>query len=146
MPVWVEVPRFMYGIPGNERRGFKIADDSRGPDFDPTNGERLVSPEGLKAAREYIAMRFPALARAPVVETRVCQYENSPDHDFLVDRHPGAGNAWLVGGGSGHGFKHGPALGELVAQNVLGERPVEPLFSYARLKKFPKGSEEGRKA
>jgi len=138
MPVWVEVPRFMYGIPGNERRGFKIADDSRGPDFDPTNGERLASPEGLKAAREYIAMRFPALARAPVVETRVCQYENSPDHDFLVDRHPGAGNAWLVGGGSGHGFKHGPALGELVAQNVLGEKPVEPLFSYARLKAFPR--------
>ena len=90
-------------------------------------------------------MRFPALARAPVVETRVCQYENSPDHDFLVDRHPRAGNAWLVGGGSGHGFKHGPALGELVAQNVLGEKPVEPLFSYARLKGFPRSSEEGRK-
>ena len=143
MPVWVEVPRFMYGIPGNERRGFKIADDSRGPDFDPTNGERLASPEGLKAAREYIAMRFPALARAPLVETRVCQYENSPDHDFLVDRHPGAGNAWLVGGGSGHGFKHGPALGELVAQNVLGEKPVEPLFSYARLKAFPR-TQEGK--
>jgi glycine/D-amino acid oxidase-like deaminating enzyme len=141
MPVWVEVPRFMYGIPGNERRGFKIADDSRGPDFDPTNGERLASPESLKAAREYVAMRFPALARAPVVETRVCQYENSPDHDFLVDRHPGAGNAWLVGGGSGHGFKHGPALGELVAQNVLGEKPVEPLFSYARLKAFPRPKE-----
>src|SRR6185295_5559789 len=138
MPVWVEVPRFWYGIPGNERRGFKIADDSRGPDFEPTNGERLASPEGLKAAREYVAMRFPALAKAPVVETRVCQYENSPDHDFLVDRHPFAANLWLVGGGSGHGFKHGPALGELAASNVLGEKPVEPLFSYARLKKFPK--------
>jgi glycine/D-amino acid oxidase-like deaminating enzyme len=142
MPVWVEVPRFMYGIPGNERRGFKIADDSRGPDFDPTDGERVPSVEGLKAAREYVAMRFPALARAPVVETRVCQYENSPDHDFLVDRHPGAANAWLVGGGSGHGFKHGPALGELVAQNVLGEKPVEPLFSYARLKAFPRRPSE----
>jgi glycine/D-amino acid oxidase-like deaminating enzyme len=76
------------------------------------------------------------------VETRVCQYENSPDHDFLVDRHPRAENAWLVSGGSGHSFKHGPAPGELVAANVLGEKPVEPLFSYARLKKFPRRPSE----
>jgi len=149
MPVWVEVPRFLYGIPGNERRGFKIADDARGSDFDPTSGDRAAGAEGLKVAREYIAMRFPALAKAPLVETRVCQYENSPDHDFLVDRHPRVQNAWLVGGGSGHGFKHGPALGELVASNVLGEKPVEPLFSYARLKKFPRTDkglpEEGKK-
>jgi glycine/D-amino acid oxidase-like deaminating enzyme len=99
----------------------------------------------LKTAREYLAIRFPALAKAPLLETRVCQYENTPDHDFLVDLHPRARNAWLVGGGSGHGFKHGPALGELVAQNVLGEKPVEPLFSYARLKTFPRSAEEGRK-
>jgi glycine/D-amino acid oxidase-like deaminating enzyme len=138
MPVWVEVPRFFYGIPGNERRGFKIADDARGPRFDPTSGERTPSPERLRDAREYIARRFPALKGAPVVESRVCQYENSPDHHFLVDRHPEAGNLWLVGGGSGHGYKHGPALGELAAANVLGEKPLEPLFSYARLKKFPR--------
>jgi sarcosine oxidase len=67
-----------------------------------------------------------------VLESRVCQYENSPDHHFLVDRHPEAGNVWLVGGGSGHGFKHGPALGELVAGNVLEEKPPEPLFSLRR--------------
>ena len=83
MPVWVEVPRFMYGIPGNERRGFKIADDSRGPDFDPTNGERLASPEGLKAAREYVAMRFPALRKAPlarVTSLSIRELARSPLH------------------------------------------------------------------
>ena len=138
MPVWVEVPRFFYGIPGNERRGFKIADDARGPQFDPTTGDRTPSPERLRDAREYIAMRFPPLKDAPLVESRVCQYENTPDHHFLVDRHPETGNVWLIGGGSGHGYKHGPALGELAAANVLGEKPLEPLFSYARLKKFPK--------
>ncbi len=132
MPVWIEVPRFWYGIPGNERRGFKIADDTRGARFDPTDGDRQPSPEAVKAARDYATMRFPALAGAPVLESRVCQYENSPDHHFLVDRHPEAENVWLVGGGSGHGFKHGPALGELVAGNVLGERPLEPLFSLRR--------------
>jgi glycine/D-amino acid oxidase-like deaminating enzyme len=134
LPVWVETPRFFYGIPGNERRGFKIADDARGAPFDPTSGDRTPSAEGLKSAREYIARRFPALAGAPLLESRVCQYENSPDHHFIVDRHPEAGNVWIVGGGSGHGFKHGPALGELVAGNVLGEKPIEPLFSLSRFR------------
>jgi glycine/D-amino acid oxidase-like deaminating enzyme len=65
----------------------------------------------------------------------VCQYENSTDGDYLIDRHPEAANLWLVGGGSGHGFKHGPAVGELVAANVLGDKPPEPAFSLARLAK-----------
>jgi len=56
---------------------------------------------------------------APLVETRVCQYENTTDHNFIVDRHPANGNVWIVGGGSGHGFKHGPALGEMAARLVL---------------------------
>lgn len=131
-PVWVEVPRFFYGIPGNDRRGFKIADDARGAPFDPTDGERLASPEGLRSAREYLARRFPALSNAPLLESRVCQYENSPDHHFVIDRHPEAGNAWIAGGGSGHGFKHGPAVGEVVARAVLGERTPDPLFSLSR--------------
>jgi glycine/D-amino acid oxidase-like deaminating enzyme len=135
MPVWVETPRFFYGIPGNERRGFKIADDSRGPAFDPTSGDRTASAEGLKSAREYVARRFPALASAPLVESRVCQYENSTDHHFIVDRHPEAANVWILGGGSGHGFKHGPAVGELAAGNVLGERPPEPFFALSRFAK-----------
>jgi glycine/D-amino acid oxidase-like deaminating enzyme len=135
MPVWVETPRFFYGIPGNERRGFKIADDARGPAFDPTSGDRTPSAEGLRTAREYVARRFPALASAPLVEARVCQYENSTDHHYIVDRHPDAANVWIAGGGSGHGFKMGPAIGELVAGNVLGEKPPEPLFSLSRFAK-----------
>ncbi len=132
-PVWVEIPRFYYGIPGNERRGFKIADDARGEPIDPTTAERVVTPETLKAARDWIAFRFPALADAPLLESRVCQYENSPDHHFILDRHPEASNLWIVGGGSGHGFKHGPAMGERVAKTVLGQRPVDPFFGLNRL-------------
>ncbi len=131
-PVWVEVPRFFYGIPGNDRRGFKIADDARGEPFDPTDGERLASAEGLRAAREYVTRRFPPLANAPLVETRVCQYENSADSHFIIDRHPGAGNVWIAGGGSGHGFKHGPAVGEIVARAVSEEKAPDPLFSLTR--------------
>jgi len=73
------------------------------------------------------------LKGAPLVEARVCQYENSPDEHFIIDRHPAAANAWLVGGGSGHGFKHGPAVGELVAKLVLAEEAAPPEFRLSRL-------------
>lgn len=136
MPVWVDFgPRLFYGIPGNEGRGFKVADDSRGAPFDPTGGDRVASAEGLRAAREFLGRRFPALKGAPLTESRVCQYENTADHRFLLDRHPGAANAWIAGGGSGHGFKMGPAVGERVANLVLGRAKVDPFFGLARLTK-----------
>ena len=136
LPVWADHrDRFIYGIPGNEGRGFKIADDTRGVDFDPTTGERVVDAEGLKAIREYLGFRFPALKDAPLLESRVCQYENTPDDHFLVDRHPAAENIWLVGGGSGHGFKHGPALGEMVAELVMEDKNPAALFRLGRAAK-----------
>lgn len=131
MPVWID-NRF-YGIPGNEGRGFKIADDANGALFDPTSGNRMPTLEGLQGARNYLAFRFPALKGAPLVEARVCQYENTPDGRFIIDRHPRAENMWLVGGGSGHGFKHGPAVGERVAGLVLGEKSVDHFFALSRL-------------
>jgi len=133
-PVWVDNgERFIYGIPGNERRGFKVADDTRGPEIDPTTEQRLPSAEGLARARELLRRRFPGLAGAPLVESRVCQYEQSPDGDFILDRHPLADNVWLAGGGSGHGFKMAPAVGEHVARLVLGTAEPEPKFSLGRL-------------
>jgi sarcosine oxidase len=125
LPVWGDHgDRFFYGIPGSNRRGFKVADDTRGTSFDPTTGERVISQATLKRAREYLAFRFPAMKNAPLIESRVCQYEQTPDSHFIMDRHPRMDNVWLLGGGSGHGFKHGPALGEQLAELVLkdGER------------------------
>ena len=119
----------MYGIPGNQGRGFKVADDTRGPEFDPTSGERVVSEERLGLARKYLAFRFPGMKDAPLLETRVCQYEQTPDSHFILDRHPAMENVWIVGGGSGHGFKHGPAVGEYAAARILGRGEVEPRFS-----------------
>jgi glycine/D-amino acid oxidase-like deaminating enzyme len=121
------------GIPGNEWRGFKVADDTRGPVIDPTTESRVQSPEALKTARDYLAYRFPDLKGAPVLEARVCQYEQSPDEHFIIDRHPGASNVWIIGGGSGHGFKHGPALGELVARLVLSGGAPDEQFRLSRL-------------
>jgi glycine/D-amino acid oxidase-like deaminating enzyme len=136
MPVWGDHrDRFMYGIPGNQGRGFKVADDTRGPEFNPTSGDRTVSAEGLRTVREYLAFRFPALKDAPLLESRVCQYENSPDNNFIIDRHPRHENVWLLGGGSGHGFKHGPALGEMVAGLVMEHKVPDTLFTLARFAK-----------
>ena len=86
----------------------------------PTSTSGSSRRRGVERVRAFLARRFPALAAAPLVETRVCQYENTSNGDFLIDRHPDADNAWLVGGGSGHGFKHGPAVGEYVAERLLG--------------------------
>ena len=133
MPVWADHHgRFRYGIPGSDRRGFKIADDTRGPDFDPTAGERVITPETLKDLRKYVAFRFPALKNAPLIETRVCQYEQTPDSHFIVDRHPANQNVWILGGGSGHGFKHGPAVGEMMAELILKNREPQAIWGLKR--------------
>ncbi len=141
MPVWGDHlsvehgNRFFYGIPGSDRRGFKVADDTRGKAFDPTSGERVVTPATLKRVREYLAFRFPGMKDAPLIETRVCQYEQTPDSHFIVDRHPRMENVWLVGGGSGHGFKHGPGLGEKMAGLILKGGEAGKLWRLSRFAK-----------
>jgi glycine/D-amino acid oxidase-like deaminating enzyme len=138
LPVWVHMgERLVYGVPAHERRGLKVADDTAGDEVDPTAMERVPSAAGLARARAILRERFPALAGAPLVEARVCQYEASSDGHFLVDRHPQFENVWLVGGGSGHGFKMGPALGEHVAALIQGRTAVHPLFAYGRLRPRP---------
>lgn len=134
IPTWIDNgAKFFYGIPGNQWRGFKLACDERGPDFDPTDGERRISEEMLHEVRSYMDNRFPEMRGAPLLETRVCQYENSLDQNFILDKHPEAGNAWILGGGSGHGFKHGPALGVKAANAVLEKQKMEAELSLQRL-------------
>ena len=133
LPVWLEVgDRLVYGIPGNANRGFKIADDAPGRPFDPVSGSRLVTDDDVGGIRRHLARRFPALASAPCIGTEVCQYESTPDSHFIVDRHPAAPNVWILGGGSGHGFKMGPVIGEIAASAILGAEAPDPTFSIAR--------------
>ena len=129
-PTWLDVNKLMYGIPDIEGRGFKVASDQHGAAVDPDSIER-VAGETLPLVRDYLRHRFPGLRDAPVIESRVCQYENSSNGDFLIDRHPDFDNVWLAGGGSGHGFKHGPALGEYVARLVLDGGQTDARFSLA---------------
>jgi glycine/D-amino acid oxidase-like deaminating enzyme len=132
-PCWWDNVNDYYGVPGNEWRGFKVGEDAATESFDPTCGDRMPREESLGAMREFLAMRFPTLAGAPVLESRVCQYEMTPDRNLIVDRHPQADHVFLAGGGSGHGYKLGAALGERIAEIVLGKRALDPFFSLKRL-------------
>ena len=136
LPAWIDFNDLVYSIPNVDGRGLKIAIDAHGPEFDPDRGERVVTTSGLNAVREYLAQRVPRLANAPITETRVCQYENTSNGDFLIDKHPEFENVWLVGGGSGHGFKHGPAVGEYAAEIITGRGTPQPRFSLATKQRF----------
>jgi sarcosine oxidase len=131
MPTWIDFGAEIYGIPDLESKGFKCAIDQHGPKFDPDTGERTVTAESTAQVKAFVAERFPALKGAPIVASEVCQYENSSNGDFLIDRHPKHSNVWLVGGGSGHGYKHGPALGAYVADRITKGGAVDVKFSLA---------------
>jgi glycine/D-amino acid oxidase-like deaminating enzyme len=141
LPVWLDFgERLFYGIPSSHaREAFKIADDTPGPAFDPTSGDRRPSSEDVGGARAFLARRFPELANAPLVASEVCQYESTPDAHFIVDRHPTSSNVWIVGGGSGHGYKMGPAVGELVARTLIADADVDSRFALERFSSPPTG-------
>jgi glycine/D-amino acid oxidase-like deaminating enzyme len=126
MPVWLMGN--YYGIPALEGRGFKIAEDEVGPPFEPDSGDRIPSEALAQRVRRQLALRFPAMNGAPLLEARVCQYESTPDGHLLLDRHPAWENVWLVGGGSGHSFKLGPKIGSVttaIALGTAGQLPPE---------------------
>ncbi|MDX2153712.1 MAG: FAD-dependent oxidoreductase [Bryobacteraceae bacterium] len=135
MPCWVDEtePGMPYGLPDMESHGVKLGWHEQGESFDPDSGERVVGQSEVESARTFLGARFPPLAGAPLVGARVCQYENTGTGDFVIDRHPELRNVWLVGGGSGHGFKHGPAVGEYVAGRLAGTVREERRFALVRM-------------
>ena len=133
MPVWLHRTHtgLPYALPDIEGRGFKIAFDRHGERFNPDTGMRVVAESSVARLREYLRQHIPGLEHAPIVETRVCQYENTWNGDFLIDRHTQFENVWIAGGGSGHGFKHGPALGDYLSARILHGAPGEPRLALA---------------
>lgn len=129
MPVWIDFAAGLYGIPDLDAQGFKVGIDRHGERVDPDTFDRIVERGVVETTRAWIGERFPVMAHAPLVDARVCQYENTSSGDFIIDRHPQWRNCWIVGGGSGHGFKHGPAVGKYVAGLVNGTIEPEPRFA-----------------
>ena len=134
MPGWADFNDgdMFYGFPDLEARGVKFAHDRHGAYVDPDTQSRQPTRAALDEVIAFRDRRFPLLRGAAVTGAEVCQYENSSNGDFLIDRHPAMPNVVLVGGGSGHGFKHGPEVGRLAAQLVSGAGPQpEPRFTLA---------------
>ena len=133
MPGWADFNAgdIYYGFPDLEARGVKFAHDAHGPEVDPDTQDRRASAAALADVVGFRDRRFPLLKGAPLTEVRVCQYENSSNGNFLIDFHPRLANVLLVGGGSGHGFKHGPEVGRYAAGRLFGSADVEPRFSLA---------------
>jgi sarcosine oxidase len=133
MPGWADFNGgdIFYGFPDLESRGVKFAHDAHGRPVDPDTQDRRPSEAALAEIVAFRDRRFPLLKNAPLTEARVCQYENSSNGDFLIDFHPRWKNVLLVGGGSGHGFKHGPEVGRYAAERLLGSIKPEPRFSLA---------------
>jgi sarcosine oxidase len=110
-----------YGFPSIEGKGFKVVPTFERVIVDPDTQEHTLTPDELRKGREFVAKWFPALASQPLVDSKVCQREDSVDDHFIVNQHPELTNVWLVGGGSGHGYKHGIMLGDYVANRVVGK-------------------------
>jgi len=124
-PAWIDYEDAFYGIPALDGRGAKVAPDDYGAEIDPDQLDRVVDPASIAATRAFLARRFTNLADQPIVETRVCQYESTSDTHFVIDRHPRMEHVWIVGGGSGHGFKHGPRIGRYVVDRLDGVTDAE---------------------
>ena len=127
LPEWSVSGSGYYGFPDIEGRGLKVAPYPDYTAFDPDTDERLINHYQVKRAHDFVKQRFPGLSGQPITESRVCQVTNSTDGNFIVDQYPSSDNTWIVGAGSGHGFKHGPAVGEYAAKRILGAQ-VDPEF------------------
>jgi sarcosine oxidase len=121
-PAWIDHGRGVYGIPAVGAQDVKVVPDVA---VDAAEELDLALPENLRA---YLRRRFPELARMPVARREPCAYAAMPDDDFLLAPHPADERVWIVGGDSGHGFKHGPALGALVCDAIEGRTTIPARF------------------
>ena len=138
-PIWLDLNQpIYYGIPSVDRRGFKLARDERGEEFDPDIDHRFATAELVTQATEYLRFRFPGLGNAPLQESRVCQYSNTLDGHFILDRIVPSGLV-IVGGGSGHGFKMGPAIGKRVV-DLIQRDEIDSAFALNRFDSINKKS------
>jgi sarcosine oxidase len=138
MPTWIDHNGMgdAYGFPSLDNRGCKLAVDAFDNPIDPDTGDRTVTAPYIEAMRSFVRQRMPGLSDAPIVETRVCQYEYAENKNYLLDRHPDFTNVWIAGGGSGHGFKNGPMVGTYVAKLVTNQELTDPLFSISATKQL----------
>ena len=137
-PGWVDFDASLYGHALIEPHGMKVASDREGEPVEPGLRAAEAGEASVAAARDYLAARFPALAGAPVRSAPGCHYSLTADGNFIFARHPEHERVWLLGGGSGHGFKHGPAIAEQAARVLAGT--AQPDTRFALTERVPSGA------
>jgi glycine/D-amino acid oxidase-like deaminating enzyme len=115
-----------------DNRGFRVRAGGRGHS-DPDTVERWIDAEHFTRPRAVLSARFPAIADAPLLETRACHYELSVSRNFIIDRVPDCDNVWIAGAGNAEGYKMGPVVGEYVANRVLGNETSASLDESFRI-------------
>jgi sarcosine oxidase len=129
VPGFVDYDGAVYGCGPLDGYGLKVAIDEDGPPVDPGTRPPEATEATIRKASDYLAHRFPALAGAQLECSKTCHYSISRDMGFILDRHPEHENVWLAGGGSGHGFKHGPAFAEHAVAAITDSVEPEPRFA-----------------
>jgi len=143
-PFGAEIARTgWYGFPAHHDVGFKIANHGLGVALD-LDGPRRVPAESLMAAREFVSETFPAVCVAPVARAAICFYCDTFDGDFWIDHDPERPGLVVAAGGSGHGFKFAPLLGEIIA-NVVERRADPRTRRFAWRDRGPAGCEGARR-
>ena len=118
LPVFVEYDTAIYGLPRHNGVGLKVAADHVGESVDPDEVNRTVEPDYIEQIASWVTRWMPQSAPR-ATEAAVCLYTNTPDLDFILDRHPQQQNIVVAGGFSGHGFKFSILIGDIVADLVI---------------------------
>lgn len=111
-----------YGFPADEEGRVKVAF------FRTKNGDE-------SSLRSALAPCLPSLASGSLVATTSCRYTLTPDHHFVIGRHPDHAQVVIASPCSGHGYKFASVVGEILADLAIGGATRHPigLFSPARL-------------
>jgi sarcosine oxidase len=153
LPVFIEWDDAMvYGLPvlgpGPHAGTFKVSQHTPGPplhDYDPSAGPTPAldadDPAPLQTLTDAVRRLLPGLDPEPVATER-CVYDNSADTDFVLDR---VGHVVVGCGTSGHGFKFGPLLGEVLADLADGTKPTFDLSPF-RIDRFDQTDRTGHRS
>ena len=123
----------LYGFPIHGQPGLKCANHFGGEPTTPETVDRKIHAEEDAEIVEDASWLFgQEQFTGRVLSSAVCLYASTPDHDFVIDRHPAHPNVVFGAGFSGHGFKFAPAIGEHLVQLAFGETATRPLFALKR--------------
>jgi sarcosine oxidase len=130
-PVFVHVDDvLMYGFPVFGREGLKAARHGLGAAVDPDKVDRDPSPDYIETVRGFVRDFLPSGDGEPL-HAQVCLYTESPDSDFIIDRHPEREDVVIAAGFTGHGFKFANLVGRLLADMAEGERIAWPIDRFS---------------